>query len=64
MIQQEKVINNIEIVPDVTLNLEQFLDDSFLEGEVVEERPIQLALHHSARGGAYKVDPANQTASQ
>lgn len=42
-----------EIAPDATLNLELFLDDSFLEGELVEKTPLQLMPHRSARGGAY-----------
>lgn len=49
------------LAPDSALNLEQFLDESFLEGEMVEERPLELALHHSAGGGGYKVLPTNQT---
>ena len=61
---QETAKTITEIAPDTTLNLEQFLDDSFLEGEVVEKRPPELALHRSARGGAYQVQPASQSASQ
>jgi hypothetical protein len=61
---QETATTITEIAPDTTLNLEQFLDDSFLEGEEVEKRPLQLAAHHSPRGGAYKVLPANQSAPQ
>jgi len=64
MNSQETATTITEIAPDATLNLEQFLDDSFLEGEAVEKRPIQLALHRSARGGLYQVQPANQSASQ
>ncbi len=64
MNSQETVTTTTEIPPDTTLNLELFLDDSFLEGEAVENKPIVLALHHSARGGGYQVVPASQTATQ
>ena len=63
MIPQEKAVGISDIAPDMTLNLELFLDDSFLEGEAVENKPIVLALHHSARGGGYQVVPKGQSPS-
>lgn len=47
---QETGTTITEIAPDTTLNLEQFLDDSFLQGEAVETTPIQLESCKSQRG--------------
>jgi hypothetical protein len=44
-----------EITPDATMNLELFLDDSFLEREEVEKPSKRLEPHHSATGGTYLV---------
>ena len=46
-------MNQMEIVPDTTLNLEPFLDATFLESETDEKAPLELMPHQSARGGAY-----------
>lgn len=64
MDSHEIATTNTEIVPDATLNLEQFLDDGFLQGEAVEEAPITLIGHFSPRGGGYKVLAVDQRAAQ
>ena len=52
---QETATTTTPIAPDATLNLELFLDGSFLEREEVEKPSKRLEPHHSATGGTYLV---------